>query len=227
MSLIAEYECAGGENMKLFIIGDSLVTGYGVPQGKSWLDHVLLSSKEPMENKGRNGDTTADLLYRLSKDVLVHEPDTLFILAGTNDALSGKTANIIYNNVQEIIRQCIHHSIVPIVILPPFLNIETASKEDPSLSDAFESYANILKRYRRLIEDYCMDERIDVIDFNKAFVALDVEKDPFKYYLDGIHFTPYAHKKLADKFLYKYNHILVHKNPTDYIISYDRVVPSE
>lgn len=209
--------------MKLLIIGDSLVTGYGLPDGKGWLDLVCEESSEYIENKGVNGDTTADILNRFHEDVIMHSPKTVFILAGTNDALAGRTANYIYNNVQEMIRQCINNGITPIILLPPFLNVETAIKDDPSLKETLESSANTLKRFRRLIEDYCTDEHIDTIDFNRAFIGSDIEENPEKYYIDGIHLTEFAHRKITDKFLYKYNYILVHKNPTDYIINIDTI----
>lgn len=207
--------------MKLLIIGDSLVTGYGLPDGKNWLDLVCEESSECIINKGANGDTTADILNRFHEDVITYSPKTVFILAGTNDALAGRTANYIYNNVQEMIRLCINNGIAPIIVLPPFINVETAVKENPSQREHFESSANTLKRFRRLIEDFCVDEHIDTIDFNRAFSDSDIEEHPEKYYIDGIHLTEHAHRKMTDKFLYKYNFILVHKNPTDYIINYD------
>ena len=213
--------------MTLYIIGDSLVTGFGVANGKSWLDLVQQESTQSLINKGNDGDTTSDILLRLHEDVISHTPDTMFILAGTNDALAGRTANTIYNNVLQIIKECINSGIVPIIILPPFIHVETAVKHHPDSRESFESASTILKRYRRLIEDYCIDERIDTIDFNKAFILSDVDLEPELYYLDGVHFTEMAHKKLADKFLYKYNYILVHKNPADYIIIYDTVITTD
>lgn len=213
--------------MTLYIIGDSLVTGFGVANGKSWLDLVQQESTQSLINKGNDGDTTSDILLRLHEDVISHTPDTMFILTGTNDALAGRTANTIYNNVLQIIKECINSGIVPIIILPPFIHVETAAKQHPDSRESFESASTTLKRYRRLIEDYCIDERIDTIDFNKAFILSDVELEPELYYLDGIHFTEMAHKKFADKFLYKYNYILAHKNPADYIINYDTVITTE
>ncbi len=207
--------------MKLLIIGDSLVTGYGLPEGKGWLDLVNKESDEQIENKGVNGDTTADMLNRFHEDVITNSPSTVFILAGTNDAIAGRTANYIYNNKLEMLKLCLNNGIIPIVILPPFLNVETATADDPSFKEAFETASNTIKRFRRLIEDYCMDEHIDTIDLNRAFNNSDILEHPEKYYIDGIHLTEYAHRKMADKFLYKYNFILVHKNPTDYIVNYD------
>lgn len=104
--------------MTLYIIGDSLVTGFGVANGKSWLDLVQQESTQSLINKGNDGDTTSDILLRLHEDVISHTPDTMFILAGTNDALAGRTANTIYNNVLQIIKECINSGIVPIIILP-------------------------------------------------------------------------------------------------------------
>ncbi|HSR03007.1 MAG TPA: GDSL-type esterase/lipase family protein [Proteiniclasticum sp.] len=209
--------------MKLLIIGDSLVTGYGLPEGKGWLDLVNEESTEHIVNKGVNGDTTADMLNRFHEDVIQFSPKILFILSGTNDALAGRTANQIYNTKLEMLKQSLDNGIIPIVVLPPFLNVETAlaTAEDPSYKDAFETAANTIKRFRRLIEDYCMDEHIDTIDLNRAFIDSDIQEHPEKYYVDGVHLTAYAHRKMADKFLYKYNYILVHKNPTDYIVNYD------
>lgn len=213
--------------MKLLIIGDSLVTGYGVPSGKAWLDLVQQGCQLSILNKGINGDTTSDVLVRFSEDVLAHRPDTVFILAGTNDALRGRTANFIYNNVLEMIRLCNENGIQPILILQPNILIEPAERAHEDETGACTQASHTLKRYRRLIEDYCIDEHIDVIDFNKAFAEADLRVEPERYFYDGIHMTEAAHKKVADKFMYKFNVILLQRKQTGLIIKIDPLSSSK
>ena len=213
-------------DMKLLVIGDSLITGYGVPSDKSWLSLVQNESDEMIISKGVDGNTSSDILMRFVEDVVCSAPDIAFIMAGTNDALNGRTANYIFNNVLEMIKLCIENGIPPIVMLQPVINIEMAGRIHGDGLMNYEKAANTIKRYRRLIEDYCTDEHIDTIDFNKAFNELDVELQPDKYYIDGIHLTEFAHQKVAEKFIYKFNYILVQKEHKDFIVNYD-TVPTE
>ena len=77
----------------------------------------------------------------------------------------------------------------------------------------------ILKRYRRLITEYCQDENIATIDFAKTVTEDTLQNQPYKVFIDGIHLTQEYHKAVADKFLYKFNYILLKKDPKDYIVS--------
>lgn len=209
--------------MKLTIIGDSMATGFGVNPGTSWLDLVRYESNTTIVSKATDGFTSTDLLNRFFEDVVSDAPDTLFIVVGTNDALAGRTAHFIYDNILEVIKLCNETGISPIIILPPLLNIAMASKVEDVNPKTFENASRTIKRYRRLIEDYCEDEHIDTIDFHKAFVGCKSEEESEDYYIDGIHLSKSAHRKVADKFLYKYNYILLHRNPTDYFINIETV----
>ncbi len=205
--------------MNLYIIGDSMATGYGVQSGSSWLDLVQNESEATIVSIAKNGFTSTDLLNLFTDAIGHNPPSTLFIVVGTNDALLGRTAHFIYDNILELIKLCNENGISPIIILPPLINVTMASKIKGEDSEAFDNASRTIKRYRRLIEDFCEDEHIDTIDFHKAFVGSRSEEDVEDYYIDGIHLSETAHRKVADKFLYKYNYILLHRNPTDYFIN--------
>ncbi len=196
-----------------------MATGYGVKPGKSWLDLVQSESGTSLVSKAKDGSTSTDLINGFFEDIGPNSPDTLFIVVGTNDALLGRTAHFIYNNILEVIKLCNENGISPVIILPPLLNVSMASKLNRENSESFDNASKTIKRYRRLIEDFCEDEHIDTIDFHKAFIGCGNEEEIEDYYIDGIHLSESAHRKVADKFLYKYNYILLHRNPTDYFIN--------
>lgn len=217
----------GGEEMRLLFIGDSMINGYGVPTSKSWLNLVQSESQEAITDSSTNGATSSDLLLRVQEDLHAFSPDYVFLMAGTNDALKRRTANTIFNNVQEMVRTATDAGVTPIVMLQPVMNVPMANELWGGGEEDFTEASTILKRYRRLIADYCQDEQIEIIDFQEAFHHLEVLTLPEKYYLDGIHMTEHAHRKLADLFLYRFNHILLHRNPVDYMINFDTATSSK
>ena len=56
-------------------------------------------------NAGVAGETTASMLLRIDRDVLAHEPDVCFVLAGVNDISGGVPAATIISNLQSIYQQ--------------------------------------------------------------------------------------------------------------------------
>ena len=79
---------SSGKYRVVVAFGDSIVEGYNLEEG--WPD-VLgkeLSSRYPtvrVFNAGRSGDTSADGLSRLERDVLNLEPDLVLVAFGLND----------------------------------------------------------------------------------------------------------------------------------------------
>lgn len=72
--------------MKIVFLGDSLTWGgYGgnfVEEARRLLpEHTLI-------NAGEGGNTVINLLRRVDRDVLSHQPDAVFIMVGGNDAIS-------------------------------------------------------------------------------------------------------------------------------------------
>lgn len=67
--------------------GDSLVEGVGASQGRDVVSVLSSRTGVPIVNAGRRGDTTADALTRLDRDVLSRDPRIVIVLLGGNDFL--------------------------------------------------------------------------------------------------------------------------------------------
>jgi lysophospholipase L1-like esterase len=195
------------------------LTGYGVLEEQSWFRLVANESKQQLVNKAIDGNTTTDVLVRFHEDAVHEKPDFIFIMAGTNDALNKRTANIIFNNVVEMINISIDNGIVPIIILQPLPYVSMANEIWGQHGEDYQDALNILKRYRRLIKDYCQDESIDFVDFDMVIPELDTEEDASRYFKDGIHLTSCAHALVAEKFIERFGYLLIKKSPEDYFVS--------
>jgi lysophospholipase L1-like esterase len=80
---------AQGRIRTVVALGDSITAGYRLSQGWPELLQRELRQRHPevvIHNAGCPGDTAADGLARLSRDVLPRKPDLVFISFGINDA---------------------------------------------------------------------------------------------------------------------------------------------
>lgn len=73
--------------VKIAFFGDSLTWG---GYGGNYVDEVRqhVGDKHEIVNAGEGGNTVINLSRRLERDVLAHEPDTVLIMVGGNDAMS-------------------------------------------------------------------------------------------------------------------------------------------
>ena len=86
-------EKAQARPFRLMVFGDSLVHGYGLPQGQSFPDQLqdrLDAAGYAVEviNAGNSGDTTAAGLARVDW-ALADRPDLVIVVLGANDSLRG------------------------------------------------------------------------------------------------------------------------------------------
>ena len=120
---------------KIVLLGDSItqgsnsINGNGIP---SYNDDTTCPFTMPimssggkyvlLRNSGVAGQTSAQILARVSTDVIAYQPDVCTVLAGTNDLLSGMT-NAAYasmmNNVKQIVLMLMSANILPILVVPP------------------------------------------------------------------------------------------------------------
>ncbi len=111
---------------KLIAFGDSLTCGYqsGLTSKETPYTNYLkplLGNDWILENKGINGEVTAQMLKRFERDVINHKPNVVVILGGTNDIGWGIDTKIIINNLKTMIQKALDAGITPIPCAIPSL----------------------------------------------------------------------------------------------------------
>lgn len=94
---------SSGKNIICF--GDSITFGYGVNPGEDYPTALAKLVERPVVNVGVDGDTSAEGLARLKKDVLDKEPYLVLIEFSGNDLLKKVPIDSTLANIKEIIRQ--------------------------------------------------------------------------------------------------------------------------
>ena len=70
------------KRIKIVFTGHSIVNGYPFSRKYSFPDIAgsLLPENYTVINRGVNGESTADILFRFRQDVIEEEPDAVFIM---------------------------------------------------------------------------------------------------------------------------------------------------
>lgn len=84
-------------------LGDSLTAGYGVQGNEAWPALVSRAIGRPVINAGVSGNTTADGLRRVERDVIAHNPRVVIVMLGGNDMLRRLSVEQQFNNLREIV----------------------------------------------------------------------------------------------------------------------------
>lgn len=160
--------------------GDSLTFGYGVKKEDSWVNKIIMKCNLKGINSGCNGDTTASMLSRYDKDVLSYNPYKIFIMAGTNDLLIGRSVKSIIENIELMIKDAISLNHKVVVGIPPVVlgSMAYLLFSQCSFYDYVEKELPIL---RSSLIELCSKHNISYIDFYN----LTLNKPDL--YLDGVH----------------------------------------
>lgn len=152
---------------------------------------------------GHGGDTSADLVARLDRDVLAGRPDWLLLSCGVNDAWYSARlrANALHKlvplerfaeNIADIVERC------GLVGTRVMLLTPTMIGEDPSSDDNRR-----LAPYVEWMKDFARERRIPIADLNGLMQeAVKVQPHPGKKVAvvcttDGVHMNPRGFRMMA------------------------------
>lgn len=86
-------------------LGDSLTAGFGVGSGEAFPDRLSELIGRPIVNAGVNGDTIAEGLARLDRDVLARKPGVVVVCLGGNDLLRRGGADDAFARLDTIVQR--------------------------------------------------------------------------------------------------------------------------
>jgi acyl-CoA thioesterase-1 len=166
----------------LLVVGDSLSSGYGIEQGKSWVE-LLENRIKPMGysiiNVSTSGDTTRNGKAKLEKALKIYKPKNVIIALGANDGLRGLSLTEIEHNLSDMIEQCIQNKATLLLVatrLPP-------------------NYGNLyIKKFRAIYKK--LSQRYQIV-FVPLFLK-DVAGDVRLTQEDGLHPNEEAQKIIVE-----------------------------
>ncbi len=145
--------------VRIVCIGDS--TTYGFPYGPqdSWVKMLENEIWGQVLNKGINGNTTTNMLYRFDRAVLPYEPDYVIIMGGINDVVANESLDKIQFNIGQMVEKALQNNIIPVIGLPTPVD--------------FKPWENILQKLRVWLANYASHHNLNIINFAQAFFRND------------------------------------------------------
>jgi lysophospholipase L1-like esterase len=91
------------QGVAVVALGDSLTSGYQMGPGESYPEQLSVRIGRPVLNRGVSGDSTAEGLARLERDVLAENPRIVIVGLGANDLLRRQPAEPAFVNLRAIV----------------------------------------------------------------------------------------------------------------------------
>jgi lysophospholipase L1-like esterase len=162
-----------GENRIVFL-GDSIT--------EFWIDELpSFFEGRSFINRGISGQTTPQMLGRFEQDVISLNPNSLHLLAGTND-IAGNTGEMTIDmslqNIQSMIVSAKENHIQVFIgsVLPA-----SSFGWKPSIQPAF-----VIKELNQRLKELCLSQDCVYIDYHQAMQNADGGMD-IKFADDGVH----------------------------------------
>lgn len=166
-------------------------------------------------NKGIGGNSSADLLARIDKDVFQESPDLVILMVGTNDLINThKMVSIdrFKANMNSLLNQLSEKNIPTLLVSPPTLDPvylyerHDSTKYDIKPLDRIRLGRDAMKQISKernipFVDVFNYLECLDIPQHNMDDIIMNEKNSDKK---DGIHFTKKGNELLA---LYIYTHL--------------------
>lgn len=181
---------------KIVGIGNSIVNGFPLKRSECFLSHIRSSTNHQVINKGVNGETSEDVLKRLTNDLISHYPDLGIIMTGTNDFILKKaTPEDVCLNFSFMVKRMEENRIRPVLLTPILIDANMASR-------CWMQGANI--DYKSVNKDLAGLANLMMEAFPKYTLNLQGEfredmknTKPEDIYVDGLHPTSKSHQAIG------------------------------
>ena len=202
-----------GDTVRIVCLGDSVTKAAreGVSPDQSFcvlLERALSKPQRPIEvvNAGIGGNTTADGLARLERDVLVHRPRYVVLMFGLNDSWvdEGRTASRVSvstyrENLARMITE-IRDRGATVVLMTP----------NPAIAPKYSADRNVtLKPYVDAVRELARSEKLELVDVYGRFAEFAVEGTELNsLFTDAMHPNPAGQKLIAEMLISRLQPIL-------------------
>jgi lysophospholipase L1-like esterase len=159
---------------RIIALGDSLTAGLGAASGDNYVSVLSRRIGRPILNAGAAGDTTADGLARLERDVLARDPQIVIVFLGGNDVLQRRPIDDTFRDLDRIVAAVQSRGAMVVLVdsRPPLVGYQYG------------------RRFRRLAR-----ERGCVL---VAYILRDIFTDP-SLKADPLHFNARGYAIVADR----------------------------
>ncbi len=182
--------------MKIYCLGDSLTTGYGVSGSDCWVHCVAVKTGFDMINAGLNGDVTLGMAARFYRDTESMRPDLMFLLGGGNDILNERTDKNARKGITRILDAADQRSI-PVVLGLPFTFVPDMAERLWSPDKDYDLINDIQERYVHWLRNEAEERGLPTADLWVVFSAMELSQRR-ELSLDGIHLNAAGHRIMAD-----------------------------
>jgi acyl-CoA thioesterase I len=146
---------------KVIFFGDSVLSGYGLPDVSNSAPSVLIANFEDetyidrpvmFKDFSHEGETTSNAVTRI-KQLIAMKPDIIILSIGTNDARRGVDPDVVYNNLNIILKDLSRAGIYTL-----FTGMQSNTSHGYNYLSKFNSvYAKLSQQYSVVFMPYLLE----------------------------------------------------------------------